>query len=349
MEKKRERPPIDLERLVIFDLETTGLEVDCRIVQIAMIRGERIFQSLVNPQMPIPPETIAIHRITDEDVAGAPKFEEIADEVLAFIEDSVLSGFNIRKFDVPVLKREVIWAGRKFPALPMLDLFELNQKMNPRTLAWFYEHYSGTPMDRNEAHDAVYDCTCTRKGFLGMFAKHPDLPTELEKLTIFAEPDRIPVANSSWLAWTANQAEPTFNRGKYRGWAMADVHRKEPSYLDWLSSIDADSATKNMIRLYKTNREGYIRFLRGEHPLRWEPRYLEFRLAMDRRKKDRFPELLALAEANPEPSLVFLAAAWASQLKRQEAVELARRYLDMGDTNINEPKRRNFLKKTLNL
>ena len=338
---------IDLDRLVFFDLETTGLEADCRIVQIAIVRGERIFQSLVNPEMPIPAESTAIHRITDDQVEDKPVFGEIADDVLAFIDGGVLSGFNIRKFDVPVLKRELARFDRELPSFPILDMFELNQKMNPRTLAWFYEHYTGEAMDQSEAHDAVYDCSCTRKAFLGMYEKHPEMPTELMALTSFAEPDRLPVANSGWMIWTPNQCEPSFNRGKYRGWALSDVKRVEPSYLEWLLRIDADATTKTMIQLFKSNREGYIELLKSEHPNRWEPQYLEFRLAMDRNQVHRYPDLVAIAESGKQPSLMFLAAAWAVLQKKPEAATLASAYMNADDPNVNLEKRHNFLIKNL--
>ncbi len=340
---------IDLEKLIIFDLETTGLESDCRIVQVAITRGERIFQSLVNPGIPIPPESTEIHRIRDEDVADAPRFEDIADQILEFVKDGVLSGFNIRRFDLPVMKREIARAGRKFPPLPLLDLYELNLKMNPRSLAWFFEHYSGEKIDHEEAHDAVYDCICTRKGFLGMFKKHEELPTDLEELARFAEPDHVPIGGSSWLSWVNNQSEPSFSRGKYRGWTLSEISRKEPSYIDWLSTIDADAMTKNIVNLFRSNKKAYISLLKEEHPLRWEPRYLEFRQAMDHRRVNRFPELVELAGKTEDPSLVFLAAAWACQLKEPRAKELAIRYLKMDDPNVNIHRRRNYLQKNLDL
>lgn len=340
---------IDLDKLVIFDLETTGLEADCKIVQIAMTRGERIYTSLVNPGMPIPPESTKIHRITDDQVADKPVFADLVDDVLDFIQDSVLSGFNVRKFDIPVLRREVEAVGRRFPALPVLDMFELNQKMNPRSLAWFYEHYTGEPMDAEEAHDAVYDCIATRKGFMGMLEKHKNLPTNLEELSIFAEPERVPIGGSTWFVWVGNQSEPCFSRGKYRGWALTDVNRKEPSYLNWLKSIDADPVTKNLIHLFKTNRTEYIELLKYEHPLRLEPRYLEFREAMDRKDMAAYDELAELAEKTKDPSLCFLTAAWAVQTKKDNAKELAQRYLAMEDPNVNVDKRTNFLRKTLNI
>lgn len=340
---------MDLEKLVIFDLETTGLEADCKIVQIAMIRGEKIYQSLVDPEMPIPPESTAIHRITDADVVGKPKFVDIVDEVLEFIQDSLMSGFNIRKFDMPVLRREVAATGRNFPALPILDLFELNQKMNPRSLAWFYKNYTGEDMDTAEAHDAVYDCIATRKGFLGMFGRHPELPLNLDELAVFAEPAQVPISSSTWLVWAPNQCEPCFNRGKYRGWAITDVFRKEPSYLNWLNSIDVDAFTKNIINLFRNNKKKYVQVLRDEHPLRLEPQYLHYRQAMDKHDMEAFDELVALSEKTNDASLVFLAAAWAVRAKRDDAETLAKKYLALEDPNINTEKRTNFLRKTLNI
>jgi DNA polymerase-3 subunit epsilon len=337
---------VDLDNLVIFDLETTGLESDCRIVQIAMVRGDKIFQSLVNPEIPIPADSTAIHKITDDMVVSAPKFEELAEDVLAFIEGSVLSGFNIRKFDIPVLRRELQRVGDyKLPPLPILDLFELNQKMNPRSLAWFYHNYTGKVMDSEDAHDAVYDCKCTRDGFLGMFEKHHDLPTDLAELTNLAEPERLTVCNASWFVWQPNQAEPCFARGKYRGWAISDVDRREPSYLTWLTGIDADSESKNLVRLYRTKRSAYIDWLKEEHPNRIEPLYLEFRQAMDQKQADRFEELKQLALKTKNTDLLFLAAAWATLLRHEEAVDLAKHYLSTNDGNVNVEKRTNFLKK----
>lgn len=340
---------INLEKLVFFDLETTGLDADCRIVQIALIRGEKIFQSLVNPGIPIPPESTEIHHITDADVADKPRFGEVVDEVLAFMEGSILAGFNIRKFDIPVLKRECAAVDRVLPVYPILDLFELNQKMNPRTLAWFHEHYTGKPMDAAEAHDAVYDCICTRNGFLGMYDKHENLPTDLDELSSFAEPERLPVAGCDWLVWIPQQSEPAFARGKYRGFALSEVGRKEPSYLRWLLNIDADPITKNIVNLFKSNQDQYIDFLKTEHPMRLEPKYMEYRHAMDRGKNARCDELVQLADTTGDPALVFLAAAWAAKLERDDAVKLAETYLTLKDPNAGADRRSNYLRKVLDL
>ena len=105
--------------IVFFDLETTNADVNtARIVQIALIKiynGERQFyKSLVNPLIPIPQEAIDVHGITNEMVANEKSFYQIAEDVVAFIGDSDLAGYNIIRFDIPVLIEELARTGRNW-------------------------------------------------------------------------------------------------------------------------------------------------------------------------------------------------------------------------------------------
>ena len=81
---------------VVLDTETTGVEMEDRPVEIALVRvatGER-FSSLINPQRAIPPTASAIHGLTDEDVEGAPTLAMIEPEIAAFIGDACLVAHN---------------------------------------------------------------------------------------------------------------------------------------------------------------------------------------------------------------------------------------------------------------
>lgn len=96
---------IDLDSLgiegdfALIDVETTGLDaaVD-KIVEIAVLRrrGDQyeVFSSLVNPGFPIPPTAMAVHHITDEMVADAPKIEDIAPDLHRMIDGSVRIAHN---------------------------------------------------------------------------------------------------------------------------------------------------------------------------------------------------------------------------------------------------------------
>ena len=61
--------------------------------------------------MPIPPESTAIHGITDEDVKDCPTFKEIAKSLAAQIEGCDLAGYNSNRFDIPLLAEEFLRAG----------------------------------------------------------------------------------------------------------------------------------------------------------------------------------------------------------------------------------------------
>src|SRR5579864_9414065 len=105
-------PSLDT-RVVSVDLESTGTNVSAdKIVQLSFARFERggaveAFTTYVNPARPIPPQTTEIHGITDDMVAGAPRFGEIAQQVAAFTGDAALIGYGVTQFDIPLLEREL--------------------------------------------------------------------------------------------------------------------------------------------------------------------------------------------------------------------------------------------------
>ena len=106
---------LNLKRpLAFLDLETTGINVSSdRVVELSVLKvfpngKEEWMETRVNPEMPIPPKTTAIHGITDEDVAKAPVFREIAKKLAVFLEGCDLAGYNAIKFDIPLLAEEFL-------------------------------------------------------------------------------------------------------------------------------------------------------------------------------------------------------------------------------------------------
>src|SRR5690606_17153813 len=86
----------------IIDIETTGgMSHRDRITEIAMVKivnGNITarFESLINPERSIPGEITRITGITNEMVANAPKFYEVAKQIVEFTEDSVFVAHNVR-------------------------------------------------------------------------------------------------------------------------------------------------------------------------------------------------------------------------------------------------------------
>jgi CBS domain-containing protein len=114
---------------IVLDTETTGLDArSARIVQIGALRlsggslrAEERFESLVNPGSPIPKTAVAIHNITDDMVAGAPAFPEVAPNLEAFAGRAIIIGHAIY-YDLAVLEREYTLAGRTWPRFRALDV-----------------------------------------------------------------------------------------------------------------------------------------------------------------------------------------------------------------------------------
>ncbi|MES2547522.1 MAG: exonuclease domain-containing protein [Pseudomonadota bacterium] len=100
-----------LPSVTFLDLETTGATpLRDRITEIALVRFENgvevaRWQTLVNPEQPIPAFIQQLTTINNEMVANAPLFSEVADTLLAFLEGSVLAAHNVR-FDHGFLKSE---------------------------------------------------------------------------------------------------------------------------------------------------------------------------------------------------------------------------------------------------
>lgn len=109
--------PIDLDKcwteqpLVFYDCETTGVDVaTCGVVQVGAVRFEdgrvtKMFDTLVNPGMPIPEAASSIHGITDAHVADAPTLDAVAHDLLAVADGAIPAGYNAQAFDRPILHR----------------------------------------------------------------------------------------------------------------------------------------------------------------------------------------------------------------------------------------------------
>ena len=123
---------------VALDTETTGLDARiARLVQVAALpvvagrmRSDDRFERLVNPGIPIPKETVAIHGITDAKVADASAFNNIAGLLEAYIGRAVVVGYAVA-YDLAVLEREYTLAGRPVPRLRALDVRTLARLAAP--------------------------------------------------------------------------------------------------------------------------------------------------------------------------------------------------------------------------
>ena len=268
---------LQLEKsLVFFDIESTGLNVvRDRIIQLALIRytpngsspEERLY--LINPGIPISAEAIAVHGITLEDVADKPRFKELAAEILAFIGDADLAGYNSNRFDIPLLMEEFARAGIDFDleSRRTIDVQRIFYKMEPRTLSAAYQFYCQKTIEN--AHDALEDVRATVEVLDGQLKKYHDKDFVPEEGEIIPAPVKNDVA--SLYEFTNDQqildatqrlrydhtGTVVFNFGKYMGRPVAEVLYKDPPYYHWMLnkefSFQVKKIIKQLVEDYKKN------------------------------------------------------------------------------------------------
>jgi DNA polymerase-3 subunit epsilon len=157
-----------MSRSVLFDTETTGLDplTGDRVLEFAAIElendlpTERHFHRLIHPQRDIPDEVIRIHGITNDTVRDAPRFEEVADEILAFLGDGPLIAHNA-PFDFGFMNAE--FARIRRPSLDrarMVDTLVLAKARfpgMPNSLDALCRRF-GIDLSERTSHNALLDC-----------------------------------------------------------------------------------------------------------------------------------------------------------------------------------------------
>ena len=275
--------------LVIFDLETTGLDlVNDRIIQISFIKvypdgKEERGDYLVNPEKPIPSEISALTGISDADVANAKTFKQLASELEAKFKGCDFAGFNSNHFDIPLLAEEFLRAGIDFDFAKcrLIDVQTIFHKMERRNLAAAYKFYCGRKMEEDfAAHRADQDTEATYRVLQGeldrynpLTAETPDraLPNDMDYLAEFSKTNNY-VDFAGRIIWKEmvdaknetikdKDGKPlmheVFNFGKYKGWDVAEVLKRDPGYYSWMLSSDFTNNTKQVltrIRLREFNK-----------------------------------------------------------------------------------------------
>jgi DNA polymerase-3 subunit epsilon len=236
--------------IIFFDLETTGTDHGKdRIIELALIKlnpnGTRDkYVKRVNPGMPIPPDSTAIHGIKDEDVKDAPLFKLIAHDLFNWMKGSDLGGYNSNKFDIPLLAEEFLRVGIAvdFTERMMVDAQQIFFKMEARTLAAAYQFYCGKEL--TNAHSAEADIEATIEVLEAQLDRYQALGTEVKKLHEVSNAE--PMVDYA-RRMVMKDGHPIFNFGKYKGRKVEDVFNEEPQYYDWMMQADFPLHTKQKI------------------------------------------------------------------------------------------------------
>ena len=241
--------------ICFFDLETTGVNItNDRIVEIAILKvhpngKEESKTWIVNPEMKIPDEVIAIHGISNEDVVDKPTFKEIAKDVYNMIKDSDLGGFNSNRFDIPLLAEELLRAEVDFDMKNRVavDVQTIFHKMEQRTLSAAYKFYCNTELEG--AHGAEADTRATYEVLKAQIAKYDEIENDTKFLAEFSS--RKQFADFAGFIAFNKKGEECFSFGKHKGKLVTEVLESEAGYFGWLLNADFPLYTKKVLTAIK--------------------------------------------------------------------------------------------------
>ena len=270
--------------LVIFDLETTGLDiVKDRIIQLSYIKvmpnGEEIRGNyLINPEVYILPVITELTGITNDDVKDKPTFKQLASEIHVVFKGSDIAGFNSNHFDVPLLAEEFLRAGIDFDfsKCRLIDVQTIFHKLERRNLAAAYKFYCGRKMsDDFEAHRADQDTEATYRVLQAELDRYTEekqrelgedpegrvLQNDMQFLADFSKVNQnVDFAGRIVWAEMKDRSGQTvkdkdgnpimvevFNFGKHKGKPVADVLQIDPGYYSWILQGDFTYNTKQVL------------------------------------------------------------------------------------------------------
>lgn len=217
--------PSWLNELAVFDLETTGINVETDRIVTAHISRMTVaadvtqsFDWLANPGIPIPPQASAVHGITTEvAVRDGRSPREVVAEIVDTLRDAVSSQTPIVAFnaayDLTLLDREARRHGVT-PVEPLLVIDPLiidrgvdRYRKGKRTLEVTCQHYG---VDLFSAHEAAADAQAAGLLALKLFEAHPSL-AELDSAALHQQQvDWARQQAESFQAWKRANGDPTF-------------------------------------------------------------------------------------------------------------------------------------------
>ena len=262
---------LNLQRpLLFFDIESTGLNIasDC-IAELSFVKvmpgGETRIKTwrfkpwdyLAQRQYPMNPQASAVNGIKDEDLSACPRFCDKVDEVVEWLADADLAGFNSAKFDLPMLAEEIERVRLHLHkdididlhAKLMVDVQNIYHYMEPRNLKAAYRFYCGGT-DFENAHTAEADTIATMEVLKGQLDMYPDkLKNDVTFLSgVGGRPRTVDYAGRLILN---DEGEAVISFGKHKGRTAREVWETEPSYFAWIDGGDFTLDTKRQFNRLK--------------------------------------------------------------------------------------------------
>ena len=250
---------------LFFDIESTGLSTETdRIVQLAIMvvddNGKVLVDKakLYNPTIPISKMAHDAHGISDKDVKDAPLFSSDAKKLKKLFENKIIIGYNIMRFDIPMLlaefaraKVDIDFSGK------FIDVLNVEKKLNSNRLEDAYFRYTGNKL--TGAHDAGNDVRATKVIFEGQERKlYDDIESQItdgESSTSELVEDMLyELSGTKQMVDIYNKLKRDnegyliFNFGKHNGKRIID----EKQYAGWILDNEFPTQVKSLIREEQT-------------------------------------------------------------------------------------------------
>jgi DNA polymerase-3 subunit epsilon len=227
--------------MIIFDLETSGLDVNkARIVEATFYNtetGEKHYY-LLNPQIPIPEQATKIHTITNEMVMNQPTFKDIYKELHFILHKKILVGYNSVNYDTPILINEFKRVGLDFIPFKQIDLYVVwNTQEKTKKLSDAYKRFCNKELIN--AHRSDNDVSATEE----ILNKQIEL-WDIETLLDISMTSPIKKEQIFYMKF-----------GKYKGYTLENVFNVDPGYLKWFYNLEGTTESyKNEIeKIVKNN------------------------------------------------------------------------------------------------
>ena len=236
--------------IVSFDLETTGTNPETdRAIQFGGIKlfldgTTKEFEILINPEIPIPPETTKVHHITDEMVKDELPFELVGPKIKIFLRDCDVCGYNIQ-FDYKILvaefKRVSIPWNPEFKAVDAFKIFQLKERRSLEAAVKFY-----LDREHKNSHTSLSDAKAALEVIQAQLKRYDDLPRDVDELSdlLFLKPEPGFVDPDKKFIW--KNGEVVFNFGKkFKGLPLKNA---STNYLTWMLGTEFSKPVKQIVR-----------------------------------------------------------------------------------------------------
>lgn len=227
---------------VTFDLETTGKDVRvdkiCEICIYKVDDNNKVidkYHKYINPELPVELEAEQVHGLSNKFLLNYLPFRNHVREICQFIGDYNVNGYNILRFDIPLLQKEIDESDYDFILTDnrlVIDSYNIYKRDTVRDLNSASLFYTGKPV--NKAHTANGDVEATVNICLAQMEEHKD--KTLEELSLYSNYDK-PIFDLNDRFHKNEDDEICYSFGKYKNKSIHDVEKIDPKYTDWVLSL----------------------------------------------------------------------------------------------------------------